>query len=268
MSFEKPGDKYLFVSGNDNGGTTVILKLLERCRHTIKLPSKEGESVLDDYASYAYPWVPIDQRGNGSIWFAFTEIEDFMSDPAHHDWSTIRKIWHTKGWQTDPKYFKVSPRVFVEKSLQNVIRAPMINDTFPHAHFIFVFRNPYASIEGMRRRYQIDLERGAKHWLRCTELQYEHLRTLPASIMIRYEDLTNCSKHIKQKIIDFIPELSDFSYEGVVKSRSILGEYIQQPIQNLNELQIENLSQDDIDRITTVLKSREDLIQWCGYELR
>jgi hypothetical protein len=194
------------------------------------------------------------------IW---SEQADVLADESRYDWPGIQLRWRRE-WRRNPKFSTASPRIFLEKSPANVLRANMLETHFPNASFILMQRNPYAVAEGIRRRTSLPLERCIKHWIRCAQQQIHNEQTLRSVIRLSYEDLSERPDYCRQQISTLMPELDDIDLCKEVSVQSIEGK-VRRPIINYNEQQIERLTPADVDGINLGLDEVPEVMKHFGY---
>jgi len=158
--------------------------------------------------------------------------------------------------------------VLLEKSPPNVIRAELLQEHFPNSYFIVMVRDPYALSEGLRRRQGYKIERCATHWGESMRFQMKNLKILKKVVCIKYADLCDNQKLVKDKITALLPELDDFTFEGKLYGHHSLYGKEAMPIKNLNPDQIKNLGTNDIKRINSVLSKYKKEIKYFNYRIR
>ena len=141
-------DAHLFVICPNDSGSSFLLRALETCRMTWRLP-REGIQMH----GYAGPlptqphgpdgWIP------GLLWAAEPRWIDLFADPRNYDWPCTRKAWHFHAFAADPR-----ASVFVTKSPPHVLCVGQLLRHFANARFLFMVRNPYAVAEGICRYYR------------------------------------------------------------------------------------------------------------------
>ncbi|MBF0622115.1 MAG: sulfotransferase [Magnetococcales bacterium] len=240
----------LFLLMPNNSGTTFLEQVLNRCENVAHLPA-EGQFI----PGFVGP-TPI--RDNVvSLW---TEKLDLFTDPAHFDWPKTKRAW-----QERLRTNNTDPRVFVEKSPPNLLRANMLIENFPRVKFLVMVRNPYAVAEGIcRQNPQADLTRAATHLMTCFKWQDMNLkRYADRSLFFTYERMCAQPNAVAKQISNLIPDLHDVNFQQKIK---IKGRYHEQ-IRNMNAQQIERLSPEDIQTLNRVFHSHEVLLRRFGYSI-
>ena len=134
----------------------------------------------------------------------------------------------------------------------------MLPKHFPCARFIISIRNPYATVEGIRRRVlqnqntKLNLDTCTKHWIKTAELQQRNIGILPQSIWFTYEDMCEMTTDIEKQIQSLIPELGIFRFSN---------------LQSLNKQSISNLTMEEIHSINRHLEQHEAMMHFFNYEL-
>jgi hypothetical protein len=191
-----------------------------------------------------------------------------MENEDHYDFEQIKSTWHGL-WKQHEHFKTANPRVFLEKSPPNVLRAQMYEKNFPNSYFMIMVRNPYAVVEGILRRCKKrrPVEESIKHWVETSRKQIENIEVLKNNVWFTYEDLCDRPKEVAPKIKKFMPELSDINLRKKLRTYSQLrGWFFSTPV-NLNKPQINRLLTSDIKIINANLKQNEDLLEFFGYEL-
>ena len=191
---------WVFVLGCYNSGTTLLSRILGTHPGVTALP-QEGSSLTTIL-------VGPEELGWPRMWLRCEgEILRREAGLTTTEMQTLRRHWA-------PWLPRSSERV-VEKSVSNVLRIELLNDTFPEARFVHIVRNGYAVAEGIRRRarpgrrgnpefkgeYPIDL--CARQW----RSSYERVHAVPGEIPIveiRYEDLVREPSNTLRTVTDFL----------------------------------------------------------------
>ena len=124
--------------------------------------------------------IPDPLPGLGRIWGA--KRTEIFRDEKRFNWKVIKKLW-LENWQSSPKFNQQA--ILVEKSPTSPAWAYMLPKHFPGARFIISIRNPYATVEGIRRRILrnqntlLDIDTCTRHWIKTAELQIQNIQNLP-----------------------------------------------------------------------------------------
>lgn len=238
-------NKFVFLLAPSLSGTSLIKELFETSEavstflYQGKYNTGEGQ-FLDRTANI----MGIDNRWDPTIKF---------------DWNVIKEIFLD--------YWNLEKPILFEKSPPNLLRATQIEQVFAPAYFIISLRNPYAQIEGLYRRKWISPPAAAaEFWVKCAKYQIKNIATLQNRIFFSYEDLTNNTDQVLEKMSKFLPELGLLNKEKIFNSHNITSQPIQ-GIVNLNEQKIKLLSPEVIREINKVLKANKDLLEHFAYNL-
>jgi len=256
---------HLFLVMLHNSGSTLLHNLIKTSKSVVTLPI-EGDMLIRKEAKpfmnpifWQYPRI-------------FSEIADKFEDPESYNWKGIKQFWKSY-WKKDPRYQNLVKRklpiVFLEKSSPNIYRAELLEKEFENSHFLVVTRNPYAIIEGTRRRMakkNYGIERITEHCLKAMEKQAQDIAELKQVIWFSYEDLCDKTKEVKEKIKSFIPTLSDINIAASFKIHSLEGRK-SKPIANFNVKQIAKLSKGELIKINKILGKKESLLNSFGYAI-
>lgn len=230
--------KFLFLLCPPASGSSLLKELIEGCEAVSSFPI-EGQ-WLDGVRNIL---------GTESRW-----------DPNHFvDWDLVMEAFLL--------HWDLRKPILLEKSPPHLVRAKQIEEFFDPCYFIILVRNPYAQIEGLLRRKWISSpEEAARFWIYCTKFQIRNTTSLKRTIFFRYEDFTDNTEFVLAKIKEFIPELLDLRRDRMFLSRNVTGEPIH-GIQNLNERKIRLLGNNDITRISHVLREYQSIMDPFGYEI-
>ena len=255
-------EKFLFIICMNNSGSTLLERVLSRCRNAVGLPAPGGPDPQVNGQKFVKDYMPSPGRLKcRRIW---SEQAPILQDESRYQWSTIKRIWR-EHWARNPKFQTATPRVLLEKSPPNIFRASMLQKHFEDSFFILMQRNPYAVAEGIRRRAKLSIERCIQHWIRCAQQQMRNEKTLHHAINLNYEELSDQPESCRKKIINFIPELDDIDIRKDVAVHSLDG-HIRQPIVNYNQKQIALLSKEDLAEINRHLDKVPEVMAHFGYD--
>ncbi|GAB4263727.1 MAG: hypothetical protein Kow0080_02330 [Candidatus Promineifilaceae bacterium] len=238
------GPKHLFVLSPHSSGSTAMTKLLATSPNVTALPF-EGQFMPD-----AQPLMRTDP------WNPKVKL----------DWPKIKTVWEASWDLTKP--------IRLEKSPPNILRAAEMVKYFENPFFIIMVRNPYAYCEGTRRRNHFGMGYGknasyteiAEGWVRECRQQIKNIRQLPRTLAVTYEEFTEDTEGVVQKLLAFMPELVSLDMDASFWIHSLQGA-LKRPVVNLNDSQIARLSHEDIVEITAVLRKHSDVMKYFGYEL-
>ena len=262
--------RIIFIIIPNNSGSTVVYQNVSQCDNAVPMRSgifTEGEKIVGMQFNarttpmpvpflYEPLWagkdIPDPRPGLGRIWGA--ERTEIFQDEQRFDWGRIKEIW-LENWMSNPKYTLES--ILVEKSPTSSAWAYMLPRQFPGARYILSIRNPYATIEGIRRRImknqntRLDLGTCTRHWIKTAELQIQNINRLPRSIWFTYEDMCAKTAEVENRIRTLIPELRAFHLTGIT---------------SMNEKSIWNLTGMELRKINRRLEKHANLMDFFNYE--
>src|SRR5437868_2946618 len=163
-------EKYLFIICMNNSGSTLLERVLKDCRNVIGFLAPGGPDQQVNGQRFVTDLMPTPGKLEVRCRRIWSEQADVLADEARYHWPQIKQRWR-KEWKRNPKFQTANPRVFLEKSPPNVLRAFMLQKHFSDSSFVLMQRNPYAVAEGIRRRTGISLNRCIQHWIRCAQHQ-------------------------------------------------------------------------------------------------
>lgn len=241
LFFRRRQNTFLFILSPPFSGSTLLNQILSTssnisCNNNIGL--REGQHL------------PIVNK----IMFH----DDRWNTHKKFPWETIKKIWM--------RYWDHSKAILLEKSPPNIIRAMEIEQYFTDCKFICLVRNPYAQIEGKIRRHEKGIAEATEEILFYLKTQQKNIEHLKSVLHLSYQELTNHPEVAKEKLIEFIPELSDISitqeYKGHnFKTSSKMG------IVNLNKEKIDKLTDGQITLINGIFEKEKEVLEYFGYQI-
>lgn len=267
---------HVFVVGPNNSGTTLMKTLLARSRHSWSL-EREGQFAFGYKGPVsAKTMIPLEGDSQEPIvmepltWAACDTSIQRIRDRRRYDWKASKKAWYLTASSSNP----ASATVFVEKTPAFLLIVEQLIESFEGCRFIFMARNPYATVEGIVRRRnhknflnspEIDLtERAALHVLNCLRVQKRNIEIFTKqACFISYEKLCDDPQGTLKCLSDLVPELNDldlYAHFGVKGEQA-------SPVNNRNEQQIHALSLKQRLVISSVFKPEQELLSWFGYEL-
>jgi len=256
-------EKYLFIICMNNSGSTLLERVLKDCPNVVGFLAPGGPDQQVNGQRFVTDLMPTPGKMEVRCRRIWIEQADVLGDEKRYDWPAIKKRWRRE-WARNPKFRTANPRIFLEKSPANVLRATMLQKHFPNASFILMQRNPYAVAEGIRRRTKIPLGRAVQHWIRCARQQMHNETTLHSVLRLSYEDLSRRPEYCRDKLLEFMPQLGEIDLQREVSVQSIEGK-VRRPITNYNEQQIARLTAEDIAEINRDLSRIPEVMTHFGY---
>lgn len=245
LSKSKEPDKWIFIAGCYNSGTTLLLRLLGL---------HPDISILNEGAARTEQLVTPEELGWTRMWCKVISKVRLTENNSNIDIKKLKKDWMV--------FFDKRKFVYVEKSIVNSARMRWFQKNFKNSYFIHIVRNGYAVAEGIRRKAPIGrwgisdkfdttypIELCAKQWVINNKIIEEDSKYIKNFKMVTYENLCYDPDKIIKDIFRFtnleIPE--NFKINGYVKLNNKYKE-----IKNMNLKSFENLSANDIKNIENV----------------
>ena len=178
-------DKWLFLVGCFNSGTTILRRLLES-HPEISSFSREGAKLTDAFPDLEEGGWPRMMYVNRHLWALPEEGAPQRVREAQKDWS----IW-----------FDPQASVFLEKSIDHATRMDWLDRHFDNCYFLAITRNGYCVNEGIMRRARpwgpaqeevgerYPPELCAEQWVHFDRTIAESLTRVARGHSLRYEDL-------------------------------------------------------------------------------
>jgi hypothetical protein len=235
-------EKWVFVVGCYNSGTTLLANLLE-AHPAISGLAREGVELTD---ALRRP----ELAGWPRMW---SQCEDWVSmrpeEATAERAERIKRQW---------SHYAKDSGLIIEKSIANMTRLEFLAEHFQPAYFIHIVRNGYAVSEGiMRRSHPEDWGRtefgetyppelGAEQWQRSYRRFQESRNNLANVLELTYEDLTGQPGENLAAIADFL-RIDPFDPALIEQEWSF--REINSSIRNMNDTSIGRLSSEEIDAI-------------------
>lgn len=183
-------EKWVFIVGCYNSGTTLLHKLLASLPQCGSMPT-EGQYCTTELL------IP-KAVGLRRLWAL--QPERFRLDERSQvdiDLERLKRQWG--GHFNDP-----GRPILLEKSPVNAARMRWLQRHFENAHFIAVVRNGFAVAEGIRRKAGYPVEMAARQWVRCNEIMLSDLECIRQKRIVRYEELTESPERVMGDILEFL----------------------------------------------------------------
>ncbi len=249
-------ERWIFVLGCYNSGTTLLASILRRHPDLAGLPN-EGSFLTD---ALPYP----ERFGWPRMWCRC--LEQVRLEPGAGSAERARRI--KRHWSL---WYPRGARNLIEKSIANAARMAFFEAHFSPAWFIYIVRNGYAVAAGIRDKANLQrwhspyaengypIELCAEQWRVTDEVVQRDRTRVRRFLQIRYEDLTARPVDTLRSITDFlgVAPLPD----ALVTRRWAVHE-TSDPIRNMNASRLARLSPEDCARIEAVAGAR---LQAHGY---
>ena len=199
VPLKKP-EKWLFVVGCFNSGTTILRRLLES-HPDISALAGEGAKLTSAFPDLEEGGWPRMMYANRSKWTLPESGATERARMAQRDWS----IW-----------FDRRAKVFFEKSIDHTTRMEWLDRHFPNTYFIAITRNGYCVNEGIMRRARpfgrareqvgstYPPELVAEQWVAFDETIRTSAGNVSRFHSLRYEDLTSDPANALARIFRFL----------------------------------------------------------------
>ena len=246
LSRELKPDKWVFIVGCYNSGTTLLTNLLDAHPAMRALP-REGVELTD---ALGRP----EDLGWPRMW---SQCEDYLGIEPGNAAMRARRI--KKQWAP----YAPNASIVVEKSISNATRLEFLNEHFNPAYFIYLIRDGYAVAEGIQRRARphdwgnstfakYPLEMCAAQWALSDAYFRRDSHLLAHVLELRYEDLVQAPQVSLDQIAGF---LSLPAFPSDLATRTWKIHRASSQIRNMNPDAIQRLSSDGLDAIESVAQA-------------
>jgi Sulfotransferase family len=227
-------EKWIFIVGCYNSGTTLLHKLLAQHPFVGSLPN-EGQ-FFNDVLPYGR------QFGLPRLWALKPDLFHLKETAEGYDVDRLKRQWT---W-----FYNHSQRpILIEKTILNMARTRWLQQHFPNSYFIAIYRSGYAVAEGIKRKEGHSLEKGITQWTISNDILLDDLHYIKNKISLKYEDLTAQPFEELKKITDFL-EIDELPASVFDKAFSI--HHIEGKISNRNESSLEKLDNDEVQLMNKV----------------
>ena len=232
--------QFLFILSPPYAGSTMLNQLIS---------SSENVSCNNNLGTREGQLLP------GVKHFMFQK--DRWDENVQYPWKKVRKIWL--------KYWDYSKPIFLDKSIPNIMRVDEIEKVFSPIKYMCMVRNPYAQVEGLMRRNKQDAKSAAEFAIKCLYYQSKN-RKRENILFFTYEQLCDNGEEVSQRMIEFIPELSDLDVNIELTSHNFKTEGKMKMV-NLNDEKIAKISETDFEIINSIFVKNENLLSEFGYKI-
>lgn len=250
-------DRWVFVLGCYNSGTTLLQRLLSHHPEVSTLPFEgvrlTGELPRPEDFGWTRMWC---------------RCEDRVALPASEDVETAERV--KRDWGA---FLDRDASVYLEKSISNLLRVDWLARHFESARFVGIVRNPYAVAEGIRRKAvprppvlhevgrQYPIRWAAEQWVRAKEIMDDQSSDQQNLLCIRYEDLVEDPTTTLELVFGFL-DLDAPSME-FRRNRLTVGSSSECLI-NMNPRSLSRLSPSDLREVSEIAGPE---LARLGYEL-
>jgi hypothetical protein len=240
--------QWIFLVGCNNSGTTLIHDFLAATGKFSFMPH-EGQRYTNVFRRAR-------KRGHQRVWTEY--VEELRMDEQYTTREVPRLLFDWFQELDRP----VKARI-LEKTTANAVRMRWLQRVFPGARFIGIVRNGYAVVEGIKRKGNKAVDRGARHWKRVNEIMLEDATQVRNFLLVRYEDFVSSPQETLPRIAQFLDLTSEeleaaFAHTG----RRPAGGSGTSMIQNMNALSLQRLDEEE-RRIVT--REAGELLNELGY---
>lgn len=235
-------------------------------------PPYSGSTALCQLLNSSHRTMILQPQGEGQ-WMLPGLCEDDRWDPKKEvDYSSVKAVWVSK-YQAI-KRLTQNIDVVIEKSPPNIMRMGKLAAQFEKHSFIANNRDPYAICASiLYRHHDADklsyiqrkeaLDGLVEDWI-VRSLKIQELIERFNAPLLTYESF--CKK--PSSVLDIL-NLPDGVSETISPNINVkVKDYEPQPIINQNERQISKLTRSEIDHISSILESSNNLLSFFGYRCR
>jgi hypothetical protein len=240
---------WIFIVACNNSGTSLLQSIL---KNTNQVSTMEHEGQR-----YTRMLGRATKKGYERVWSEYLDELRLTSDDSLenlprliHDWMRELSI--------------PLNNMIVEKTTANSVRMLWLQAAFPNTRFIGLVRNGYAVVEGIRRKGEKSIERGARHWNMVNKLMLDDSKKLNHYFSLKYENLVDKSEDTINELAEFIGIDNHRLIEAMEHSygfSTILGDG-QQKVNNLNQESIARLSVKDKNIISN---TASEMLEYYDY---
>lgn len=249
---------WLFLLGLNNSGTTLLSRMIG-AHPDVSWMNGEGQWMTKAFLlpHHVAAVSPMRSQGIGRL---FAEREDLFRWTEDHDaLPALRAMYDWSYYLTARRY------LFEGGSPTHTLRGRWLQKHFVPSRFIALVRSPYAVCEGIHRRDGFSIERAARHWTRGNEILMADIPYLSRCLLLRYEELCDCTHETLARIEDFLQLSSPFD-RSILQQEFKVHSITNGParIANMNQKSVERLSATDIVYVNGIAGS---MMAALGYEM-
>ncbi len=246
IKYEPKPEKWIFIVGCYNSGTTLLHRVLEQHPLVGSMPN-EGQffnTVLTSGAAHNLR----------RLWAIKPELFYLDENSKGINVNKLKRQW---AWM----YNDARKPLLVEKTILNAARTRWLQQNFPNSYFICLFRNGYAVAEGIHRKENHPMEQCIKQWTVSNEILLRDMKHLKNKMMLRYEDFTAEPSKYLDAVAKFL-EVEPFPQQVLYNEFKIHKE--EGKISNRNDKSLKSLSEEDLELIRNI---GGELLKKLGYDV-
>lgn len=240
---------FLFILTLPEAGSTAIAKLLNTAARTMILyHNAEGEWLIPGLRKYSHPW-----------------DSNKLLNPL-----SVKATW-LKQYQNVKQLTDTDIEVVIEKTPPNMVIIDELVKLFDKTSLFASNRNPYAYASSAMHRYDVfknmspeyAAETLSSDWVRKSKI-LKNLISEKGIPYLKYEDFCESPQDIKN-YINLPYQLEEtINFESKIKVK----DYQPQKIQNMNQKQLDKLTNKQINIMSSVLKESKEILNFFGYEIK
>lgn len=246
----------ILIVGCYNSGTTLLNNILSQHPEISGL-STEGVSLTKEFRTP-------EEFGWNRLWYKCRDQVEINKLKTKPDIDRVKRDW--------AQHFDCHKPFALEKSIIHSLNIDWFEENFAQPYFIWIIRNGYAVVEGIRRRTLQKQRKGfapgtpypiewcVQQWLQSNKVIEEKLLDVKHRCFLRYEDLVDNYKSTCNHLLDQLP----VTPKVFKKPESFTFHNKSLPITNMNDSSIQNLKKADICKINEIAK---EMLKKFNYEI-
>lgn len=239
--------RWVFLVGCNNSGTTLIHDVLAATGKFGFMPH-EGQRYTDVLRR-------AHKRGFQRVWTEY--LSELQLDERAPTTGVPRLLFDWFGELTPP----LQPMI-LEKTTANAVRMRWLERALPGAAFIGIVRNGYAVVEGIKRKGDKSVARGARHWRLVNEMMLSDAKQVRNFLLVRYEDLVAAPQQTLSGISAFLDLKSNEIWTEFQNGDANLTEDSRISFVDMNAQSISRLNESELEIIT---QEAGELLARMGY---